>query len=168
MQELSMSAINRIANQFENMIRCLDEVSEEYTSRRVAPDKWSIHENMAHLARYQEVFLERVNAIVNGDEPSFERYIAEEDEGFKRWTTYSRSELLSQFRDGRKVLFRRLIALTPEEVQRTGRHPIYGSLNVPCWTEFFLLHESHHLFTTFRLICEINIDKNVFFASKGD
>ena len=35
-----------------------------------------------------------------------------------------------------------------------GHHPKYGALTLVEWTEFFLLHEAHHLFTLFKLLNE--------------
>lgn len=34
---------------------------------------------------------------------------------------------------------------------RIGLHPVYGPMTLEGWTEFFLLHEAHHLFTILRL-----------------
>jgi len=41
--------------------------------------------------------------------------------------------------------------LNDEELLLTGSHPKFGVMTIPGWTEFFLLHEAHHLFTIFRL-----------------
>jgi hypothetical protein len=41
--------------------------------------------------------------------------------------------------------------LNDGELLLTGTHPKFGVLTIPGWTEFFLLHEAHHLFTIFRL-----------------
>jgi hypothetical protein len=41
--------------------------------------------------------------------------------------------------------------LSPDKLDRTGIHPKYGKLNIIDWTEFFLLHEAHHLFAIFQL-----------------
>lgn len=37
----------------------------------------------------------------------------------------------------------------------TGRHPKYGLLTTVQWTEFFLLHEAHHLFSIFMLVQDL-------------
>jgi hypothetical protein len=38
-----------------------------------------------------------------------------------------------------------------DQLALKGTHPKYGTLMITEWTEFFLLHEAHHLFTLFRL-----------------
>ena len=40
------------------------------------PGKWSIHDNIAHLAKYQPVFLERIESILKKSDQVFERYTA--------------------------------------------------------------------------------------------
>ncbi|MGH7237346.1 MAG: DinB family protein, partial [Candidatus Saccharimonadales bacterium] len=51
----------------------------------------------------------------------------------------------------REVIYQ-LITHTPaDKLERMGIHPKYGKLTVLDWTEFFLLHEAHHLYTIFQL-----------------
>lgn len=58
----------------------------------------------------------------------------------------------ADFLSGRHRLTSRLRALSPAELRQTARYPVYGRLDVGGWTEFFLLHEAHHLFTMLRLL----------------
>lgn len=154
MKELSISSLNRIANQYETTFNFLKEASEEQIQRKPAPGKWSVHENLAHLGRYQEVFSDRLKAILIGNNPTFDRYLAENDPEFNRWKSYSHEELLVNFKATRRKLFNLLIELKPDQVERKGCHPRFGEMNVAWWTEFFLLHEAHHLFTIYALLCE--------------
>jgi hypothetical protein len=48
-----------------------------------------------------------------------------------------------------------LSGLGESNLKRTGLHPRYGVLTIPQWTEFFLLHEAHHLFSLFMLLQEL-------------
>ena len=41
--------------------------------------KWSAHEQLAHLARYHQVFLQRIDRILSEQAPEFPRYRAEYD-----------------------------------------------------------------------------------------
>ena len=47
--------------------------------------------------------------------------------------------------------------LTPAELLKTGVHKKYGVLTITEWTEFFLLHEAHHIFTIFQLRHDIEL-----------
>ena len=155
MKELSLSAINRVANQFDVLLKMIDSTEEELLRKRPETGKWSVYENLAHIGRYQEVFHDRINAIVLGKSPSFERYVAGEDPGFLTWTDLPAEKLISRFKEVRRILFRRIIELKPGEIACRGRHPVYGNMDLAWWTEFFLLHESHHLFIMFKLLASL-------------
>jgi len=46
---------------------------------RPASGEWAARENLAHLARYHEVFINRIRGILTEDAPHLGRYRAEED-----------------------------------------------------------------------------------------
>src|SRR5260370_970324 len=58
--------------------------------------KWNIHENIAHLARYQLVFIERIHKILTIEEPEFGAYKAEEDKEFEFYCAFTTYELLKK------------------------------------------------------------------------
>jgi len=53
--------------------------------RRPASSKWSAHENLAHIGRYHEIFLECLRSILTEASPAFGRYRAEDDPGWPEW-----------------------------------------------------------------------------------
>jgi uncharacterized damage-inducible protein DinB len=130
------------------MIAALD---NEHILRNPAPGKWSIKDNIAHLARGHEVFIYRINAILNSDNPSLDAYNADNDAEFSKWQQTNLSRLLEEMNDDRKKVIELMNSLTEKNLDRVGTHPRFGRMNVLEWTEFFLLHEAHHLFTIFRL-----------------
>jgi hypothetical protein len=118
---------------------------------RPQPDKWNIHENIAHLGRYQIIFIDRINQILHTEEPSFGRYVAEEDPEFESWKALPVDTLLAQIQADRNAVYSLITNLTDAAQCRTGVHKKFGRLSVLQWTEFFLLHEAHHLYTIFQL-----------------
>ena len=116
--------------------------------------KWSIFENIAHLGRYQQIFLERVHRVLEEEEPHLERYIADNDHLFFEWTQKSFPELISQMKKEREVLQSKILSLTQVELKRIGIHPKLGKLKITDWVAFFLLHENHHIYRVFWLIHE--------------
>lgn len=118
---------------------------------RPAIDKWNIHDIIAHLAKYQVVFIDRINKIVKEELPHFERYVAEEDPGFELFRKKTDAILLDHLNEQRIRLTSLVTNLSEDDLQRKGVHKKYGNLTVIQWTEFFLLHEAHHLFAIFRL-----------------
>jgi len=118
---------------------------------RPSKGKWNIHENIAHLARYQPVFIDRIRKILTIDEPELPAYKAEEDDEFELYRAFTIYELLKKISTDREEIFNLITHLPVDKMERTGIHPKHGSLTVLDWTEFFLLHEAHHLYTIFQL-----------------
>ena len=127
----------------------------ETLQRRILPDKWSVLENIAHLAAYQPAFIARLERISREQSPAFERYVAEQDPAFPSYLEKSYEELLGNIDDGRAVILSRIEKGGEVLLTKTGIHPRYGLLTGREWTEFFLLHEAHHLFTIFMLVQDL-------------
>src|SRR6516165_9275868 len=88
----------RLKTQLDCLPIILAGVSEEAINRRPDPEKWSPRENLAHLARYHEIFLERIERIRKEDCPALTRYSAEHDPGWLEWTTLPVNEVLAGLR----------------------------------------------------------------------
>lgn len=148
---MKQSLLNRLTNQPDALDHLLFSLTEAQIRQRPASGKWSIFENMAHLGRYQEIFLERLQQIISGDTPSFSRYVADTDPGFADWVELSLQELAKRLRGERLTLNAFLSILREEQLTHIGLHPAYGAMTLEGWTEFFLLHEAHHFFTILQL-----------------
>jgi len=141
----------RLSNQHTVINAIISNIAEERVLLRPAPGKWNIKENIVHLATYQPVFAERVHKILTKDSPSFERYVADNDENFMMWRDQPLEILLNKIAIEREILYQLVANLSEDNLMRKGIHPKYGNLTIIQWTEFFLLHEAHHLFTMFQL-----------------
>jgi uncharacterized damage-inducible protein DinB len=130
------------------LIRNLD---EEIINRRPEIGKWSIQENLVHIVSYHQVFLQRMDKIIAGDNPYFERYRAEDDANFNKLQKLISGELLIHLEDERKKVIDFIFKLNKSELQKAGTHQKFGAMNLVEWIEFFLLHEAHHIYTIFKL-----------------
>ena len=145
------SLTERLKNQHKTIASIIIKLNNRQLNQEVIKGKWTIHENIAHLAKYQPVFLDRIRKILTMEEPQFEAYRAEDDDGFEIYCAFTTYELLKKIAHDRELIFQ-LIQHTPaDKLERTAIHPKFGRLNVLEWTEFFLLHEAHHLFAIFQL-----------------
>jgi hypothetical protein len=152
---LSYSITTRLQYQHETMHELVKGFSEEKLKLTVNPGKWSVFENMVHLTSYQPVFLQRIQLIEQKENPSFERYVAENDPVFGDSLKLSVKELLENTSTQRFLIHKHIIQLGETTLRRTGIHPKFGCLSISQWTDFFLLHEAHHLFTIFMLTAEL-------------
>ena len=148
--------LQRLQYQPSSLDISLHGLTEEQVKSRPVADKWSIFENLAHLARYHEVFTERVGLITSPGTPVFQPYKADNDPGFFDWQKKPYQQLMHDFYADRDTLNALLASLSDEQLQGTAKHPMYGLLNMEGWTEMFLLHEAHHFFTIIKLAAAIN------------
>jgi uncharacterized damage-inducible protein DinB len=148
---LHPSLISRLKTQHESIPLIIANVDKTALERNPAAGKWSIKDNIAHLARYQPMFIWRINEIMERDTPVFDRYNADTDTEFPSWQIRETDDLLRQLSADRKTIFSLITTLKADQLPRAGIHPKFGKLNIPDWVEFFLLHEAHHLFTIFQL-----------------
>jgi hypothetical protein len=148
---LSASVCSRLQHQHETIQELLNGISEEQLKQRIHKDKWSAFEQVVHLVTYQPVFMQRLLVIQQESNPFFDRYVADNDPAFMAGCKRSLKELLNDLSAQRTGIVNHLMNLPVSSVSKTGRHPKYGELTIAEWTEFFLLHEAHHLFSIFML-----------------
>jgi uncharacterized damage-inducible protein DinB len=147
--------LQRCETQLQDFLAvALKGVSVDTLSKNVVPGKWSAHENLAHLARYHQIFLQRIDRILAEQAPEFPRYRAEDDPEWPAWTSLPTPQLFVRISSMRAKLMARLRSLSKEDFQRTGIHPKFGEMSLALWLEFFLVHEAHHLYVVLQLVRE--------------
>jgi len=140
------SRLQRCETQLQDFLaEALHGISPEALLRRAIPEKWSAAENLAHLARYHQIFMERIERILTEQAPSMRGYRAEDDPEWPRWTAMPAQEILDNLSALRTKLMARLRSLNDFDFQRTGIHSKFGEMTLSLWVEFFLVHEGHHL-----------------------
>jgi uncharacterized damage-inducible protein DinB len=145
------SLTNRLENQHTAIEHIVAGLNDDPLMRNPAPGKWSIHDNITHLAVYQPMFIKRIDAILEQDNPTFNPYKADNDPVFIAWQQWPTEKLLENLSADRKQLYELITNLPEDKLGRTGTHLTFGTLTITKWVEFFLLHEAHHLFTIFKL-----------------
>jgi len=151
----SDSQLYRLKYQHETIAELVHGLSEEDLRKEVNPGKWSVQQNIAHLASYQEVFLERLRRIQTEDEPQFGRYVADNDPAFLDACSKTAAQLLEQLSTDRQTILNALLSTSEAAQGRTAIHAKFGKMDMTRWLEFFLLHESHHLYTIFMLTADL-------------
>jgi uncharacterized damage-inducible protein DinB len=150
------SRLQRCETQLQDFLaEALRGASLDTLAGRAVSDKWSAHENLAHLARYHEIFLQRIDRILTEKSPVFPRYRAEEDPEWQSWSSLATQQVLARLSSMRTKLMARLRSLSEEDFERTGIHPKFGTMSLSLWLEFFLVHEAHHLYVVLQLVRKI-------------
>jgi len=141
----------RLKNQHTAIPSIIEQLNDRELHYHPEPGKWSIHDNIVHLAKYQPIFSDRISTMLTTDDPAFERYRADDDQGFHIWRNFSTGKLLEKLGAERENIYKKITSLADTQLKRTGKHPRFGKLTIVEWTDFFLLHEAHHIFTIFQL-----------------
>jgi hypothetical protein len=149
---LPESTQRRLEQQLDCIPILLRGISPEQLQQRSATGKWSAAENLAHLARYHEVFLERVDRIAAEDRPVFSRYKAEDDPAWPSYAVLAANESMARLLRSRSQLNAHIQQLPAHAFDRTGIHPVFGEMPLLLWIEFFLLHEAHHLLAVLQRV----------------
>jgi uncharacterized damage-inducible protein DinB len=133
----------------------IDGLTDELIRLKVIPGKWSAFENIVHLQTYQHVFCDRVKKMVNENNPSFPRYVADTDPLFLDNCSRTTREIMGDMITTRKEMSNGRFSIKDEHLDKTGIHPAFGTMTIAQWLNFFLLHEAHHLCTIFKLAAEL-------------
>jgi len=145
----------RLQYQHKSLIDIIDGLSDEMIRQQVIPGKWSIFENIVHLQTYQHVFCERIKKILEENNPSFPRYTADADPVFLDNCGKTTRVIMGDMITTRKEMSTGHLSVKEEDLEKTGTHPVFGTMNIAQWLNFFLLHEAHHLFAIFKLAAEL-------------
>ncbi len=137
-------------------VRLLTEgLDDAALERRPIPDKWSLKEIVAHLWRVQQVFDQRLRAMLKQTDAPLESYDPDEDRQYPAMLESRASELIEGFFRERGSLVERLETLGPDDWKRTGKHPEYRHYDIEFLVESMAFHEAHHIYQMFQRRAEL-------------
>jgi hypothetical protein len=151
MMEIHAETMNRFCNQYRIVKHYIEDLPSQAIHNRFVADKWSIHETIAYLCRYQYVFMDRLKKINSEVNPFFMAYQADDDPEYQFTAARTTGALLHEIYRIRDDMKRMLHNLSAAECSRVGTHAVLGRMNVCQWVEFFLLHESNQFYKIFKL-----------------
>jgi hypothetical protein len=148
--EAHCQLITRLRQQAEEVRRITAGLDEASLAKRTIADKWSLKELVVHLHRVQQVFEDRINAMIAQDNPSITPYEPEGDVEFDKIVTRSGKDCLSALMESREHFAGQLEKLSPAEWHLPGRHPEYPHYDVHFQVEYMIHHEAHHIYQMFQ------------------
>jgi DinB superfamily len=116
----------------------------------------SAFDHLAHLARHQALFLDRVQLILDQPEPAIPPYRAEQDSEWREWRQRSLTRIIGRLHADRRRLADVVDHLSPQHLGRVGVHGVFGALSLAAWLEFFLAHAGHHFYVAFKRAHEVH------------
>ena len=135
--------LERFATGFADVADALDGATEEDLDRRGPAGEWSGREVVHHLADSEAMAYIRLRRLIAEDAPVIAGY---DEPEWARRLHYDRPietslEVLQAVRGASQQL---LMALTPEEWDRVGRHSESGPYSVDRWLGIYAEHSHEH------------------------
>jgi uncharacterized damage-inducible protein DinB len=136
--EQAMDALRRMPTDLAGLIK---DLSDAQLNRPPAPGEWSIRETLFHILVSDGLLVERVERMLNEDNPALN--------AVPGWTAESKQSLtaraiLDHFSRSRTNLIARLQHLSAEAWARRGVHEEWGEVTLLAQATYFARHERSH------------------------
>jgi uncharacterized damage-inducible protein DinB len=127
------------------LARLLDGLTDAEADRRPDPERFTIREALAHVADWEPIWLERLTALAERDNPTVPGY----DEGqFAIDRDYAHADIaeqLARVTEGRARLVEYVARVPRESWDRPGVHGEIGPLTFHDLVTLILAHDGYHL-----------------------
>ncbi|HEY0828495.1 MAG TPA: DinB family protein [Bacilli bacterium] len=136
---------NSYANGYNLVSQAISGLSEEEISYKPAPDSWSIHEIIIHLADSDIVGIHRMKKVLAETDPLLTAY---DQDLWANNTHYARLDYkqhLALFKLLRESFVSLLGHVTENDLLRTGIHSEAGKLTLKQLLENYIKHVSTHV-----------------------
>ncbi len=134
------------------ILEIVREMPSEFRKRRPHPEKWSAHEHACHLAEIHPMFFERLDLMLNEENPTIKPYFPDVDDVPDQLINADLNEALKKFASDRKVLIEKLENLSAADWQRTANHEEYSQYNVFIMFRHLSLHDYVHIYRIEELL----------------
>lgn len=125
----------------------LSSVSDHWTTQGYGPGTWSPRQVLAHLiVAERDDWMPRLRRILeHGESKPFDAF--PHDATLPHAQTAPIDQLLDEFNRERQANLQalRALALTPDDLRRTGMHPALGRVNTSQLLATWAVHDLHHL-----------------------
>lgn len=132
--------LERLEGTIVRIEKKVEDISEEILSNRL-DNKWSVKENIGHLAEVDEIAGKRINEMISGVSPMSPAVF--EPRPYHEWPV---AKVIEYFRENRIRNIERYTALTSDELDKSSEHPRLKVRMTPVDLALFdAEHDDHHL-----------------------
>ena len=132
--------IERLEGTLPRIEKKIKDIPEDILSHRL-DNKWSVKENIGHLAEVDQIANKRIDEIISGISPMSPAVF--EPKPYHEWPI---RKMLQYFHENRKKNIERYQSLTAGELQKTSLHPRLKLMMSPVDLAWFdAEHDDHHL-----------------------
>lgn len=148
----------RLMGERAKLLQSFAELSPALLQRAVRQEGWSIKDTLAHTAMAEEVNVKFAALMVAQDTPvqlaefaraypdfpgefnldQFNNWMAE------RWRVKTLDQVLTALHDVRAATVAWIDTLSPEQLERTGEHAVWGKQSVYGMLRILVIHDRYH------------------------
>jgi uncharacterized damage-inducible protein DinB len=143
-----MAEIRQLVGQLhhfeERLAQFLSTVDTEQSCYKPATNEWSIREIVGHLIDIDELYGERINSMLESDNPTFAAFQPDAVVTAKQYHSQDLATLLATYRERRQLTVDGLSTLEADELVRTAQHAKFGALTVLQLIEILANHDDVH------------------------
>jgi uncharacterized damage-inducible protein DinB len=136
--------LGKLESQRGQLVSQVRQMTEEEAGRRPSEQQWSAKEQVAHLATYERLWLEWTLAV--RDEPGCQVGPTKANPAaYPEAQTSSLDDLLQELASARGETLAAIGGLTAEELQRKGKHLLFGEMSVLQMLRSLYRHDRMHM-----------------------
>jgi len=134
-----------LAHNAEDLRRLVEGLSEEQLNRKPDGVDWSLRDHIAHFFDTQEMLDERVELMLQQENPELEALAAYAIVTEEQRHPPSTQVMIAEFDKRRRKCVARLEALPFKDLWRTGWHQEFGRITILRQAAYIAYHEQTHL-----------------------
>jgi uncharacterized damage-inducible protein DinB len=136
--------LGKLESQRGQLLGQLRQMTDEEAGRRPSEGQWSAKEQVAHLTTYERLWLGWTLTV--RDEPGSQVGPTKPNpEAYPEAQTRSLDDLLQELATARKDTVAAIEVLTAEELQRRGKHLLFGEMTVLQMLRSLYRHDRMHM-----------------------
>ena len=136
--------MEKLGSHRQELLRQVQEMTEEEVSRRPLELKWSAKEQLVHLAAFERLWLQWITKVL--DEPGCEVGPPPPNPpAYSEAETRPLAVLVQELVSARSDTIAAIEGLTEEELKRRGKHLLFGEMNVLQMLRSLYRHDRMHM-----------------------
>jgi hypothetical protein len=124
--------------------RLIADESDDDLKRAGIGGSWGAVEHIAHLKDFDDVSLDRVERILQDDDPELDIFDTDVRAIERDYHAEDPRQSAEEFDTLRSMLVNRLESLSEDDWQRTARHPELGSISIESLIQRLDEHDAQH------------------------
>ena len=137
--------LSSLKNTPKTLVNLVDQVKPDHYDDHTDPERFTLRELIAHLADFDDVFLDRLRLAHESPGASVVSLDPDARAAEKHYATRDVHHELDVFENRRRDLVDFLTGISPEDWQKKFHHPDLGDVTIESYANIILAHDLSHV-----------------------